>query len=118
MRGASRTALHRWASAWPSSSCSTAKVPFLRISRFWLKIVQFRKEIVFFCFYVQVLFVAFLLEYHPSLLKVGSKSKLSFIGHSMGGLIIRAALQVCYYILPLEDVLLSFFLSFLAAFGF
>lgn len=33
-------------------------------------------------------------EYHPSLLKVGSKSKLSFIGHSMGGLIIRAALQV------------------------
>lgn len=32
-------------------------------------------------------------EHHPTLLRPNSKTKLSFIGHSMGGLIIRAALQ-------------------------
>jgi hypothetical protein len=33
-------------------------------------------------------------EYHPELLQPGTKPRISFIGHSMGGLIVRQALQV------------------------
>ena len=36
----------------------------------------------------------FVKEYHPTLLRHSSQSKISFIGHSMGGLMVRQALSV------------------------
>jgi hypothetical protein len=87
MRARSTTASRRWASASPLKSSSTAKVRKDRTVN-----IAFASQMRCKMFFV----TPFAPEYHPDLLKPGSKPRISFIGHSMGGLMIRQALHVSH----------------------